>query len=846
MICSARFVLTGLLLVAAKPASSAEIVIAKRVIGASQSANLLASHGWKPCEKGFEVREGAFVCDNGHDATAQRGLVQYVVLNQTRPEPFLAAAWSKAADVSGSANEDYALYLDLTNIDGTNVWGRIAGFSTGTHDWQRREVAVLPEKPVKRVDFYLLMRSHAGKAWFRDPELRLVKAPPGACLFDGVFVVAEGPAQVGFQVRDVAANSNFVRFPFREVPGQNPFFEGDILGLKLQWRRTSHEGVFFFDVVLTDLTGADRAATVVFALPVKVAGTKEQGAGMKQASSLERGVAPRSRLPISSPPNLLWLDDPRRSSAVDCGHEYVNAKPFRMGSNGRLSRYPLGAVACSPLPPGEGQAVRADAARVTVLAIDPAYPAFFRIGYSADTSELYLAYDIGLVREKPKCRLRFCQFNFQADWGFRAALARYYEIYPEAFRIRTPQQGLWMPFASISKVPGWQDFGFRFKEGNDETGWDNRHGILTFHYSEPGNWWMPMPANMPRSYEAAIGEARRLASQDSAAAKALFTSGCRDVDGHMVVSFANTPWCNGALWRMNSMPSLGGEVTDFKNKWNKHICEKLYGSKRDGDLDGEYVDSSEGGAPDFSREHFAAARTPLTFSLDERRPVIFPGLIAYEYVRGLAEDVHRTNKLMMANYTPTQYFWLTPQLDVLGTETDWNPGGNWQPMTDAELLYRRALCKGKPYCFLMNTQFERFPRELVEKYMKRCLAYGMFPGFFSANASEGQYFARPELYNRDRELFKKYVPLCRQVAEAGWEPITRARASDSRVYVERFGERYLTVFNDSPQRRVVTIVLEGMKPRSCRELLSGRTMEWREDKATLTLEAEDVAVFACR
>ena len=96
----------------------------------------------------------------------------------------------------------------------------------------------------------------------------------------------------------------------------------------------------------------------------------------------------------------------------------------------------------------------------------------------------------------------------------------------------------------------------------------------------------------------------------------------------------------------------------------------------------------------------------------------------------------------------------------MGTETDWNPGGRWQPMSDADLLYRRAMCKGKPFCFLMNTAFEQFPHELVEKYMKRCLAYGMFPGFFSHNAAEGHYFTRPELYNRDRALFKKYVPLC--------------------------------------------------------------------------------------
>ena len=343
-----------------------------------------------------------------------------------------------------------------------------------------------------------------------------------------------------------------------------------------------------------------------------------------------------------------------------------------------------------------------------------------------------------------------------------------------------------------------------------------------------------------------MAEARRLASQGSLEAKALLTSGCRDADGRPLVAFENTPWCDGAVWRMNSMPGIPGDVNDFKTKWNRPLREKLYGPRRTGDLDGEYIDSAEGGSPDFHHDHFAAARTPLTFSNDDHRPVIFPGLIAYEYVRGIADDVHGMNKLMMANYTPTRYFWLAPLLDVLGTETDWNPGGRWQPMPDAEMLYRRAICKGKPYCFLMNTPFERFPTALVEKYMKRCLAYGMFPGFFSHDASNAAYFTRPQLYNRDRPLFKKYVPLCRQVAEAGWEPVTRARSSDSHVYVERFGENYLTLFNDSPQRRPVTITFEGPQPQSTRELLSSRPVEWRDGKTTLTLDPEDVAVFALR
>ena len=206
-------------------------------------------------------------------------------------------------------------------------------------------------------------------------------------------------------------------------------------------------------------------------------------------------------------------------------------------------------------------------------------------------------------------------------------------------------------------------------------------------------------------------EARRLADQGNAQAKALFTSGYHDAQGRFAARLLDTPWCNGAVWSMNSMPGIAGETTDFKNKWNPAIREELYGPHRQGDLDGEYIDSSEGYVTDeldFRRDHFAAARTPLTFSSEEHRPAIFRGLIAFEYVRGIEADIHAQGKLMMANGAPDRLCWLAPLLDVLGTETDWHPGGTWQPMSDAELLYRRAMCKGKPFCFLMNTRFEDF------------------------------------------------------------------------------------------------------------------------------------------
>jgi hypothetical protein len=141
----------------------------------------------------------------------------------------------------------------------------------------------------------------------------------------------------------------------------------------------------------------------------------------------------------------------------------------------------------------------------------------------------------------------------------------------------------------------------------------------------------------------------------------------------------------------------------------------------------------------------------------------------------------------------------------------------------------------------MNTNFDAFGPDKVEKYMKRSLAYGMFPGFFSPDASRGHYFSRPELYDRDRELFRKYVPLCRLVAEAGWEPVTLARSDNAKVYVERWGRRYLTLFNDSTERQTVRVRLEGIGP-AVRELVGGREFAGDDCVAEVTLEGEDVAV----
>lgn len=832
---------------------------------------------------GFVEENGVYVCDAGDASDKGFGVATRFELNQTEAKPVVAVGASKAEGVSGNVGGDYSLYLDVELADGTMLWGQQAAFPVGDSDWTEERVRILPPKPIKSLTFYGLFRNRSGKASFKDLTLFEANIPDGFALFDGVpvetaSVDAEKAAETfvySAQIRDVAKSGDFLNVNLGKM-GR----DGDeIDGILVQGGPIPSGMARESAVCLTNCSGEDRALTFVVAarLDAEHRGYSVWGKGSEEIDAVKRG-------------DLYWLDDPRRVRKIEGGGEYLNANTVAEIGLGRLSRYPIGGVATA-----SGKAFG--------WAVDPDYPAFYRIGYSAATRELYLAFDVALTKEKPTAEFRFTTLSpDNSTFGesaaserdaFRRLWARYVEKYPEAFVVRAPEQGNWMPFADISDVPGHEDFGFKFKEGNSEVGWDDEHGIVTFRYTEPTTWWLALPKDAPKTLEAAVAVVEKLAAEGNREAQALLTCGIRDANGNLCGQFLDTPWCDGIVWSVNDAPGLvnlakEGKLANgrkdangafypggFETNWNAKLADELYppapsklpktrdeflAAEATVGLDGEYVDSSEGYVTailDFERSHFAGMTTPLVFDAKTKRPAIYRGLIAFEYVRKIAGDVRARGKLAMANSTPGQFFWLVPQLDVLGTETNWNWQGRWSPSDDATSLYRRTLCGGKPYCYLMNTDFDLFSREMVEKYMKRSLAYGMFPGFFSADASTKHYFDNPGLYERDRELFKKYLPLCKAVAEAGWNPVTGARSNDDAIYVESFGELveigpekplYFTVFNDSQEEKAFEIALEPQIAKFAAqnaptELTSGETVASQDGKIVGKIGPEDVRVF---
>jgi len=196
----------------------------------------------------------------------------------------------------------------------------------------------------------------------------------------------------------------------------------------------------------------------------------------------------------------------------------------------------------------------------------------------------------------------------------------------------------------------------------------------------------------------------------------------------------------------------------------------------------------------------------------------------------------------------------------MGTEMDWiGSDGSWRPASDNWMNFKRAMCYQKPYLFLMNTNYKLFTPDLVEKYFQRSLFYGMLPSMFSHNAADDPYWRAPNLYNRDRNLFKRYIPIIKKIAEAGWEPVTYAVTDKDAVYIERFGPDgdgnvYFTLLNDSSEtlETNVTIMSSELKltnTENVEDIISGENIKLignGDIKLTVKMAPEQVRLFRIR
>lgn len=195
--------LIGLIFVLSTAAVAGLGAPALRVLKENPAAKLLLRNGqfeqtaegklkeWRPWQEGYRIdqtggRNGSqgILCERQGNA-GEFGASQTLNLNRTDIAPLIVHGWSKAEDVTGTPDSGYALYLDLVYSDDTPLWAQVASFSCGTHDWEKRQLVLLPDKPIKSVTLHCLFRGHTGKAWFDDVVLEESPHPAGATMFQG-------------------------------------------------------------------------------------------------------------------------------------------------------------------------------------------------------------------------------------------------------------------------------------------------------------------------------------------------------------------------------------------------------------------------------------------------------------------------------------------------------------------------------------------------------------------------------------------------------------------------------------------------------------------------------------
>lgn len=591
---------------------------------------------------------------------------------------------------------------------------------------------------------------------------------------------------------------------------------------------------------------------------------------VRDLSGKDRALIVRWRLPVD-PSGWRWENDPRNSQPIEKVQVYRNTQ--QVGAGRQWSLYPLCSLSSSK-------------AGLT-LAVPMDWPRVHQLSYTRTDTGGYLevAFELGLSRDTRnfpgEANFRFVLYRHDPAWGFRAALQKYYRLFPKLFVKRTTKEGIWFLGLREDLVPRPEDFGFMFDEGPQSVPFDNLHGIYSFVYCEPGVEYFsfgnhptatgrpsygPYPKGVPLAYEQVVERVKQAAEKNDPRALSILASAITREDGRFVHNHWTDEWSKDN-WASNFTVSPAMEIPGYNRGrfMYEHEIEPCFKRWTEAGLhlDGIYNDGLVGYIGDwednYRREHWASATVPLVFSHRTRQPVQHHIFASYQYAECEHRDNLKKGRLMMVNGEPF--------LNMISGHLYAMHGGgeSSSDKPDSYYLRLRAAAYQKPVSFMdytyMGRQFDSagrpyewdIPPEKKEANLRKCLFYGCYPGTGSWNNKEQIEALRP--------LFRKYVPLIQEIGLAGWEPVTGARSSDPAVFVERYGNAgadslHFTLYNSGQEAKQVVLRVEpstlGLKQADlgrmrCEEQISGQPLvpRWGRDSIELpfTVAAGDVKLM---
>ncbi|MCG3179967.1 MAG: hypothetical protein BIFFINMI_02321 [Phycisphaerae bacterium] len=456
------------------------------------------------------------------------------------------------------------------------------------------------------------------------------------------------------------------------------------------------------------------------------------------------------------------------------------------------------------------------------------HPEIFRVSYLPGEG-LSIEADLGLSPLPQKfpntATFRFVIFRFDPHEGYRSALARYYELFPQDTKVRVTRWGNWYAGAYLRDVKdahardyavvfashGARDFAASIKEGVYIFEYSRGHYNVVPTWCKPGApvdeirravrfFWTvqsgdsaegwkrePAPATLARMFENCYttgpdGQMRTWTMEGPYRYQPRLYP-----DGYWAVGVPIDPdpelaepnqaqrvlnWNFGVPLTEAAtgtiLPNLPGDKPDAPPP----------GQKRTFRLDGHHFDSWTEFAgrtlENYRPEHLRVVDYPLTFSYATGQPVQYHAFMWQELVRPLAEYLHSRDMLLFVNARPWRQSVMFDQalLDVFG--------GAERPERDIDAMaFMRSLVGNKPISGTgigqddLDPRRDYSPRELAqfERDLNILLPYCWFPGGFGP-----------------QELWQKYCFLMQEMAAAAWQPMTHAIVAHPDLLVERYGD----------------------------------------------------------
>jgi hypothetical protein len=645
---------------------------------------------------------------------------------------------------------------------------------TDTAEWNRQFVGFKTGPDVQHVRVRGLIRQGSGTAWFDDLSVRT--------LFGGGSVPVGGKLDRSkehvTQHGEVAQGSLSVDAKLRQHP--------------------DHVRV---DATVTTSSRRDIGLQVTYTLPINASGWQ-------------------------------WADDARRTRTIeDDMYSSLSSSSLQ-----RTSKYPFGAIF--------------DRHSTVAFGVPLQKPRIFRIEY-VQGQGLRLTFDLGLSRKAgigPRADFSFVIFTADPSWGFRAVTQRYYELFPSSFVRRTDPacEGAWFVAPPMEDLgSSYRDFGLGLNMvalgkassqsystwGTRYVKWDDDRGIYTSAYGHHWAFYLPIgsPDSPTPSYDDATARLQATARgspRDAAGvrlrdeARAALRSTARDFNGRRYYERYGEFLAHYQILTPHIRPA-----PDWSSAVRRHQVERALrtAATTGGRLDGLHLDSTSGmrrwgAADDYEQRHWAEATIPLTFSYDSGLVTLRGVLALHKHINDLADYVHSKRMILSANFNAdvwrTAGFIGADEIDYFGIEQGLKAranGGSADPFA----LWKRTLAYQRPISTLdARVGKGTMSVAALDRQLQQNLFYGIFAGAWDPKVeADGIGTGTKWTDERFADIWATYTPLFKELARAGWEPVTHARTSDPAVWVERFGPAsrgllLFTIRNETTIRRPYRMTID--------------------------------------